>query len=66
VNSSDRYMKIVWSDAGDHRVELVGVRKVSEVRKLSMFALRWALKKAHAGRPLDTPAATSAERGASE
>jgi len=53
--SGARFIKVVWSDRGLHLVEIHGLRKVSDVRKLAMHALRFALRRVHAGRPLETP-----------
>lgn len=47
-----KYIRIGWSDRGDHPVEFVGISKVSEVRKLCMHALRTALRRVHAGKAL--------------
>ena len=60
-DGDERYVKIVWNDRGAHTVELHGIRKMSELRKLTVFALRYGLKRMHQGKglgiqPLANPA----------
>ena len=51
-SDTDRYVKMTWRDDGKHEIEVVGIQKVSQVRKLIQHLMRAALKAAHAGKRL--------------
>lgn len=62
---SERFLKVTWDPSGRHIVEMQGIRKMSEIRKMCMYTLRHALRHLQAGRRFEdgvTPADLSRER----
>jgi hypothetical protein len=49
---SDKYVKLIWRDTGKHEIELVGISRPGELRKLLEHGLKHIRRCLFQGKPL--------------